>query len=152
MKKSGITRREFIVRAAASSAAFMLAPFLLAGSDSKKSGGSKNNDALKTTTFDLNDPAYAPLKNEGGAVYAKIDGYRDQVIIHRVSDSEAAVFSSRCTHAGCKVELPNNGKAVCKCHNSVFDDVGKRLSGPASKDLKRFDARIAGDSIVVSVS
>jgi Rieske Fe-S protein len=152
MKERRITRREFIERTLVSCAACTLVPFLLTGGDEKNVKGSKTSGASGTVTFDLADPSYSSLRKTGGAVYANIEGESQPVIIHRVSESEVAVFSSRCTHAGCKVELPQNGEVVCRCHNSVFDGVGKRLRGPASKDLKRFEARIVQDSIVVSVS
>ncbi len=152
MKESGITRREFLGRTITSCAACALVPFLLTVGDSKNVEGSETGNTAGTATFDLTDPAYASLRKTGGAVYANIKGEKQPVIIYRISESEVAAFSSRCTHAGCKVELPVNGEVVCRCHNSVFDGVGKRLRGPASKDLKRFEARILQDSIVVSVS
>ena len=152
MKEKKFSRREFIVRAAGSCAACVLTPFLLAGGESKPTGGEVPGNVSKTATFDLDEPAYAPLKDTGGAVYGTIEGEKETVIIHRVSESEVAVFSSRCTHAGCKVELPKNGQVVCKCHNSSFDGTGRRLRGPATRDLKRFDAVVRGNSIVVSIS
>lgn len=150
--KKRITRREFIERTVTSCAACVLVPFLMGNGNPKSGEGSETDEAAKTMTFDLTDPEYSALRNTGGAVYANIEGEDRPVIIHRVSESKVAVFSSRCTHAGCKVELPKNGQVVCKCHDSVFDGMGKRLRGPASKDLKLFEARILQDSIVVDAS
>ncbi|MBN2325157.1 MAG: Rieske (2Fe-2S) protein [Spirochaetes bacterium] len=152
MKERKITRRELLERTIASCAACTFVPFLLASGDERIAKVTDAGIEAGTMTFDLTDPAYSPLRKTGGAVYANIEGESQPVIIHRVSESEVAVFSSRCTHAGCKVELPKAGEVVCHCHNSVFDGAGKRLRGPASRDLKRFEARIQQDSIVVNLS
>ncbi len=48
-----------------------------------------------------------------------------------------SVFSSHCTHLGCKIDKKENGKLVCPCHGSAFDMQGKALKGPAYKPLKK---------------
>lgn len=46
------------------------------------------------------------------------------------------IFSSRCTHAGCKISREINGKLICPCHGSEFESVtGKVLKGPAGLSL-----------------
>lgn len=50
-----------------------------------------------------------------------------------------------CTHLGCGVEFNNNdilknntASYICPCHGAKFSSTGKRLSGPATKDLTTF--------------
>lgn len=39
-------------------------------------------------------------------------------------------ISSVCTHLGCVAERDDDGKFVCPCHGSEFDEVGKATAGP----------------------
>jgi Rieske Fe-S protein len=51
---------------------------------------------------------------------------------------EAYAFSAKCTHLGCRFNYdPISRRFRCPCHGSVFDLSGKRLAGPAEKDLER---------------
>lgn len=56
-------------------------------------------------------------------------------ILFRGPDTAWAV-SRRCTHLGCTLSFDEAaGQLVCPCHNSRFDTTGKRLAGPAQRDL-----------------
>jgi cytochrome b6-f complex iron-sulfur subunit len=47
-------------------------------------------------------------------------------------------LSGRCTHLGCTVHFdPVSAQFKCPCHGSRFDLSGRRVSGPAIKDLAR---------------
>jgi len=47
-------------------------------------------------------------------------------------------LSARCTHLGCTVNYDAvSRKFACPCHGSVFSHSGKRIAGPARKDLYR---------------
>jgi Rieske Fe-S protein len=41
-----------------------------------------------------------------------------------------------CPHLGCLVEPHEDGGFVCPCHDSLFDDKGRALSGPATQPLQ----------------
>jgi cytochrome b6-f complex iron-sulfur subunit len=41
-----------------------------------------------------------------------------------------------CPHLGCLVELHEDGGFMCPCHDSLFDDEGRTLSGPATQPLQ----------------
>ncbi len=44
--------------------------------------------------------------------------------------------SRRCTHLGCTLSYDEAAKQlVCPCHHSQFDTSGKRLAGPAQRNL-----------------
>lgn len=47
------------------------------------------------------------------------------------------VLVARCPHLGCRVERDADGKALtCPCHGSRFDLQGRRIAGPANRDLE----------------
>ena len=47
--------------------------------------------------------------------------------------------SRKCTHLGCRLNFQEKeGILVCPCHHSRFSKDGVRLSGPAQKNLPRF--------------
>lgn len=56
-----------------------------------------------------------------------------------VSEDGPWAVSRRCTHLGCMVVFNDTLKQlICPCHQSKFSTQGKRLSGPAVKDLSLF--------------
>lgn len=65
--------------------------------------------------------------------------------------------SRRCTHLGCRLnfnELEN--LLICPCHQSRFTRQGKRVAGPARRDLPRYQVAVAPgaerNSFVVTVA
>jgi Rieske Fe-S protein len=153
MDEDKVTRRELLYRSLKTVVASAVVPVLMSLKGRANAEGSeKKKPNTSMIELDLNDDRYTKLRSKGGAVYINLGDKAGSAIVHRISDSEVAVFSSRCTHAGCKVELPEKDRIVCKCHNSVFDGRGRRKSGPASRDLKQFNAKLEKDSIVITVS
>lgn len=61
------------------------------------------------------------------------------------------VFSSHCSHLGCKIDKLANGKLVCPCHGSEYDLNGNVTKGPAYKKLTEVNSTITDDgkSIIV---
>lgn len=56
-----------------------------------------------------------------------------------VNGSSVKAFSTKCTHAGCRINREINGQIICPCHGSRFDaSTGQVLKGPAQKPLKKF--------------
>lgn len=57
-------------------------------------------------------------------------------ILFRDQEEKVWAVSRRCTHLGCTLSYDEAAKRlVCPCHNSQFDPTGKRLAGPAKRDL-----------------
>jgi menaquinol-cytochrome c reductase iron-sulfur subunit len=60
--------------------------------------------------------------------------------LRRTGDTVTAL-SGTCPHLGCAIALahqPDPAKPqqfACPCHDSAFDATGKRLAGPAKRDL-----------------
>ncbi len=79
------------------------------------------------------------LQSVGGAIIRTVSN--NQLVIMRTSASEFLVLSAICTHSGCTVELPSNGRINCLCHGSSFSaSDGRVLVGPAASPLRRYTA------------
>ncbi|MFC1512843.1 ubiquinol-cytochrome c reductase iron-sulfur subunit [Thermodesulfobacteriota bacterium] len=47
--------------------------------------------------------------------------------------------SRKCTHLGCRLNYRENEKnLLCPCHQSRFSNQGRRLAGPAERNLQTF--------------
>jgi cytochrome b6-f complex iron-sulfur subunit len=65
-----------------------------------------------------------------------------------VFDTETGpvAVSRKCTHLGCKLNYHElESKLICPCHKSMFGKDGKRLAGPAIRDLTVFKVTEVGD-------
>ncbi len=52
------------------------------------------------------------------------------------TESGVRVFSSTCTHLGCRIDHAEDGQLVCPCHGSRFSLTGSVVRGPASRALQ----------------
>ena len=52
------------------------------------------------------------------------------------SKGKITAYASRCTHLGCRINTVEDGKLVCPCHGSTFDEAGSVIKGPATKGLE----------------
>ena len=60
-----------------------------------------------------------------------------------VQGSDSWAVSRTCTHLGCRINYLEDQELIeCPCHQSRFSREGKRLSGPAEKDLPRFPVQL----------
>lgn len=60
-----------------------------------------------------------------------------------VQGKDAWAVSRTCTHLGCRINyLEDKGLIECPCHQSRFSKEGRRLSGPAEKDLPEYPVRL----------
>jgi len=56
-------------------------------------------------------------------------------------------FADTCPHLGCKVDYqPGASHFRCPCHGSEFEMNGRKIKGPANKDMKPLDVRSKGGS------
>jgi Rieske Fe-S protein len=63
-----------------------------------------------------------------------------------VSDKGAWAISRTCTHLGCRLNYSEKDKLlICPCHQSKFSTQGKRLDGPAQRDLPVFKVEALGE-------
>lgn len=86
-------------------------------------------------SINLDSDTFSRLKNNGNWLLVT----SIQTLIVNTGDDNIRAFTSVCTHSGCDRNWNyTNNNFVCTCHNSVFGNDGKRLSGPASRDLNEF--------------
>ncbi len=66
----------------------------------------------------------------------------------RMGDKVRAL-SVVCPHLGCSIGPNTDGKGyACPCHDSFFDENGKKQGGPSPRDMDTLDTRIADDGTV----
>jgi Rieske Fe-S protein len=72
------------------------------------------------------------------------------VWVIRKEDNSLNVFSVNCPHLGCGINWGEDVKQfLCPCHEGVFDINGKKISGPAPRDLYRFETKIENNNILL---
>ena len=91
--------------------------------------------------------------NQGLMTNTRGTDNRPVMIVH-LDDGSYIALSSRCTHAGCLVDLPNNGEILCRCHGSRFALTGTVIQGPAQRPLKVYPSTYdpTQKTLTVSVS
>jgi Rieske Fe-S protein len=72
-----------------------------------------------------------------------------KVIISQPSAGVYKAFTAVCTHQGCTVGAPAEGKAVCPCHGSAFKTAdGSVLKGPAAAPLTEYPVKVTNGAVV----
>ena len=66
----------------------------------------------------------------------------DLVILIK-EDGIISLFSSKCTHLGCRIDKRKNGNLMCPCHGSQFNFNGIPVKGPAAKSLSKIQYEIS---------
>lgn len=61
-----------------------------------------------------------------------------ELLIHK-EDDKLEIFSSRCTHLGCRINKFDAEGFICPCHGSRFSFNGKVIQGPAYKPLTKLN-------------
>ena len=127
-----LTRRRFVARALVavpSGVAAMLATVI--GWRSVRQSTSR---AGRTLVVD--DPRLLP--DRAAVAYERMN-----VVLFRDGERIAAI-SSICTHLGCTLAVRDRG-FECPCHGSRFDPLGRRLTGPATRDLPWYQIDLLAD-------
>jgi Rieske Fe-S protein len=63
-------------------------------------------------------------------------------------------WSVVCPHLGCAIESGAAAGAAgfaCPCHDSAFDDQGRRLTGPSPRDLDSLETRVEDGFVLVEL-
>ena len=121
-------RKEFLSAIGLSTAGLILGS-CLGGCKKEHEGG----DAPTVDfTFDLNDPNYSALNNNGNYKYA------NGVIIARTTGGQLIAVSQSCTHEGQTVNFNSGSNSFsCPAHGAQFSSTGAVTRGPASTPLKQ---------------
>lgn len=126
---SGITRRNFVVGAASLAAVGAVAAC--------GGGGKELEPGAELVALDTIPDGESTLVTSDGI----------EIVVTRVSATEAKAFSAICTHQGCTV-VADTAPLMCPCHGSTFDPAtGQNLTGPASKPLPEIPVEVV-DGIV----
>ncbi|MBW1781700.1 MAG: Rieske (2Fe-2S) protein [Deltaproteobacteria bacterium] len=79
-------------------------------------------------------------EDQAGAV-----NFKEAIYLIR-GPSDMFALSARCTHLGCTLNYDAAARRfICPCHGSTFTISGKRVSGPARKDLYRVPLKKTAD-------
>ena len=106
-------------------------------------------EAGRVTQLELDTPTEVVFRKN------RVDGWRvtsEKSIawVVKQSDNDIVAFSPRCPHLGCAVHwVAKQNEFFCPCHASTFSIEGQVLSGPAQRPLDRFEAKVAGDKLLL---
>jgi cytochrome b6-f complex iron-sulfur subunit len=96
-------------------------------------------------TLNLDDPANATLKTNGGYIV------KDGIIVARTKSGTYAAVSVACSHQGTNVEYDGTSDRFhCPNHGSNFADDGSVINGPASSSLTKYNTALNGSSLRVT--
>jgi cytochrome b6-f complex iron-sulfur subunit len=66
------------------------------------------------------------------------------------AQGEYKALSATCTHLSCTVQYRGDLQQVwCACHNGIYGQDGKNISGPPPRPLESFQVLVRGEEIVV---
>lgn len=75
----------------------------------------------------------------------------DNLFVVKISHADARVFDAACPHARCTLHFNDTShRFECPCHASSFTIEGKRLSGPAPRDMLRVVSELTNGEVIVS--
>ncbi len=93
-----------------------------------------------------NRPIKRSLVVSQEAGWGRVNSQRLVWIIRK--DNELTVFSAICPHLGCTVNETAEG-FICPCHGSAWNAQGKKIGGPASRNLDLLEHRTQGDILEI---
>ncbi len=126
-------------------------------------GGS--SDGAGTSTAPATSPATSSPATAGGTASPGSGGdelaktadvpvgggivLQDQkIVLVQATAGSFTALSATCTHKGCVVSAPKDGKIVCPCHQSEFGLDGSVQRGPATTPLPTVQITTTGDAIL----
>ena len=130
-KPKKISRRKVLKRIS------MLALLPVAYLSAKMTDNYKRRSSNKTYRFAL-------------SALQEVNFFDDLIIVYK--DKEYQVFSSKCTHLGCRLRIQEGDKIVCSCHGSRFSLKGEVDTGPATLPLKKIPFVLSKDEIIINTS
>ncbi len=78
---------------------------------------------------------------------------KQQLVYVSRKGSNIIVFSSICTHLGCRVSWKQSlNEFKCPCHGGTYNDQGQVVAGPPPKPLPRYENKVAGGKLMIHTS
>ncbi len=116
-------------------------------SDIAADKGAKKTTAKSATAGFTVVGSVADLDKAGYLQTKKVAIVRDST-----NPKKLIAVSPKCTHQGCDVKwMAAENKYDCPCHDSEFSADGKVLTGPATKALPSYQAKIVGTQVLVKI-
>ena len=104
--------------------------------------------------IDINKSEFTFLKDKEERqrpfVLVKNEKLEFPICLYQFEPTEYAALYLQCTHQGCEVN-PYHDYLVCPCHGSEYSNRGKVLQPPAENNLKQFDVRSEGETIIIQL-
>jgi Rieske Fe-S protein len=144
MSAQELTRRSVLSGSAVAVLAAVAGYVVARRSDAATTGSSSSaaNGYVPPAAGDRPEPLVALAKVTGDGTIA------GGVVLTRDGSGGVHGVSATCTHQGCTLLKPKDGKVSCPCHASVFDAVsGKVLRGPATQPLPEVPVHVQGDQV-----
>ena len=139
-------RRDFLVKASVTAGGLLLSLSGASGLANAKTADKTEPTADDSVVLKLDDKS--PLSKIGGT--DTVETKSGKVVVVRTGDMAFSAYSAVCPHKGGPIKYDTETKQLfCPWHNSRFDTDGKKVSGPANQDLKKFAAQ---ESVVVTIS
>jgi len=136
-------RRRAVLAAAVALAGTVLGVATLArGSSSRRRSG--GTGAGTAAGVDLAPATAVPV---GGALLV-VTPSGEPVWVLQAAGGRFTALDGRCPHQGCTVRFtPAPRGFACPCHGSLFDEHGRRLDGPALRDLKPISVVVSAGEV-----
>ena len=139
-------RKDFIRKFAIGGSILLVVPAFLEscsdGNDEIINNPDGNNNEI---VIDLNASSSSELKTVGGFIYS------GNIIIIRATETQYIALSKICTHEGCTVKYgATNNDIFCECHGSKFTTAGVVTNGPAPTNLKKYNVKVEGNSLIIT--
>jgi isorenieratene synthase len=104
----------------------------------KRSVGSQESGVRSQELGVVGAHRRAPIQESGTPSQQVLEYYGAGDAVFAAKQGEKEAISLTCTHQGCTVQHQEDGKFLCPCHGAVYDAQGRVISGPAKRDLPRF--------------
>ncbi len=153
--RNGMDRKDFL-RTAGSTALFAFLGISLASCDVTSSSDDEtpengDNGAVtidgNTVRLNLADDSLSPLRQAGGWMVLG----QASVIVVNIDGELIRAFTNVCPHASCRDAWQyQNQRLICTCHNSIFENDGSFVSGPAGRNLPEFSVERDGNNVTIT--
>lgn len=102
------------------------------------------NPAPTNMTLDLNDPAYAALKSNGGYVI------KDGVVIARSNSGAYIAATHTCSHEGRNEVIYQTDHFYCTAHGAKYDNAGKGLNSEGKKGIAVYTTSLKDQILTIT--
>ena len=72
-------------------------------------------------------------------------------LVARTTEDAFSALTAICTHENCTVTDVTGSSYVCPCHGSRYSQSGQVQNGPATRALRSFATRFAGDVLTITL-